>query len=236
MEAQSLCLGVVDAESVVHDAGPESTGSTEFPDLFEEIIVTVEEEGHPGGGDSRVQARVLGGLEVGDPIPQGVGDLLNGGATSFAHMVARNRNGIETGGGFLCEAKEVHRQPHGGGGVESIIPPGDELLEDVVLDRSSNSVRCDPLLPGHREEHGIEDEGGCVDGHGNRHLAEGNAFEQGLEILERVDGNPDLARFSLGKGVVGVVPDLGGEVEGHGQPRLPLFQEVAESLVRGPGG
>ena len=48
-----------------------------------------------------------------------------------------------------------------------------------------------------------------------RHLLEGDAVEEDLHVLDRVDGHAGLADVAHDPGVVGVVAAVGGEVEGH---------------------
>ena len=93
-----------------------------------------------------------------------------------------------------------------------------------------------PLLLGHRQVHGQDDGAGRIDGHGGGHLVQGDALEESLHVPQGVDAHPDLAHFALGQGVVGIIADLGGEVEGHGQPGLAGFQEEMVALVGLLGG
>ena len=52
------------------------------------------------------------------------------------------------------------------------------------------------------------------------------AMSSTLEIA-----TPDLADLAAGHRVVGVVAHLGGQVEGHAEPALPLLEQVAEAAV-----
>ena len=99
-----------------------------------------------------------------------------------------------------------------------------------------SDVGRDALLLGHQLVEQQQDGGGGVDGHRRRHLVEGEAGEQQAHVGERVDGHPDLAHLALGARVVGVVPHLGGQVEGARQPGLAGRQQELEALVGGLGG
>ena len=87
------------------------------------------------------------------------------------------------------------------------------------------------LLLGHRQVHGPEHGRRRVDGHGDGDIAQRNAAEQDLHVLERTDRRAALADFALAQGVVGVVAHQGGQVEGHGKAGLPLLQQVVIAAV-----
>jgi hypothetical protein len=49
--------------------------------------------------------------------------------------------------------------------------------------------------------------------------------EEALHVLDRVDGHADFADLAEGHGLVGVVADLGGQVEGDGEAGLVPWLE-----------
>ena len=73
--------------------------------------------------------------------------------------------------------------------------------------------------------------GGGVDGHGRADPAQRDAVEQRLHVLQAAYRDAHLAHLALGQGVVGVVADLRGQVEGDGEPGLSLLQQVAKAAV-----
>ena len=111
---------------------------------------------------------------------------------------------------------------------------GDVLLDDVGLDRSGQALGRRGVLRIARGGGDVEsehDRGGCVDGHRNGHLAEVDAGEQRLHVVERVDGGalaPDLAERAR---VVGVVAHQRGHVERGREPGLAVLEQVAEARV-----
>ena len=81
------------------------------------------------------------------------------------------------------------------------------------------------LLLGHGDVHREEDGGGRVDGHARRDLVERNSVENSVfHVREGVDRDADLADLARGQRVVGVVADLGGQIEGDGEAGLPLLE------------
>ena len=130
-------------------------------------------------------------------------------------MVAADRNGIEARGVARAEFDGVGDQPHGGTRRENVLLLGDVLFQDVVLQGAGKPRPIDALPFGHHQVHGPQDGGGRVDGHGDRHVAQGNAAEEDLHVFERRDGRAALAHFALAEGVVGVVAHESGKVEGY---------------------
>ncbi len=104
------------------------------------------------------------------------------------------------------------------------------------MDRAPEFVEGHALLFGHGQVHGQDDGARGVDGHGGGYLVQRDALKEALHVPEGVDGHPDLTHLALGQLVVGVVADLGGEVKGHGQARLPGLQEEMVALVGFLGG
>ena len=71
-----------------------------------------------------------------------------------------------------------------------------------------------------------------VDRHRRVHLVERDVLEQPPHRPEMGNRHPDLADLALGQLVVGVVAGLGGQVERHGQPGLPLLEVAPVQGVR----
>ena len=63
--------------------GPDAASGAELADLLEEVAVGVEEEGEAGGELVDVEAGGAGGLDIGEPVRQGEGQLLGGFTSSF---------------------------------------------------------------------------------------------------------------------------------------------------------
>ena len=96
--------------------------------------------------------------------------------------------------------------------------------------------RGDALLLGHADVEREQDRGGPADRHRDRDLAERDAAEQRLHVVERVDRDalaPDLAERA---GVVGVVPHQRRHVERRREAGLAVVEQVAEALVGLLGG
>ena len=205
---------VCGAEAVAHDLRPERPGGAELRDLLEEVVVRVEEEREPGAERVGREARRHRRLAVGDPVRERERELLGGRRARLADVVARDRDRVPARDPLLAVGEQVGRQPHRGARREDVVPAGDVLLEDVVLDGAAQRAAGHALLLGDQLVEQQQQRRRGVDRHRRRHLVERDPVEQELHVRDRVDrdaGAPDLA---LGHRVVGVVAELGGEVEG----------------------
>ena len=108
---------------------------------------------------------------------------------------------------------------------------GDVLLEDVGLNRAAEAVRRDPLLLGRDHVEGEQDRGGRVDRHRDGHLVERDSVEQGLHVVDRVEGDALHAHLAQRARVVGVEAHQRRHVERRRESGLAVVEEVAEALV-----
>jgi hypothetical protein len=76
-----------------------------------------------------------------------------------------------------------------------------------------------------------EQRGRGVDRHRGRDLAQRDPVEQALGVLQRVDRHARPAHLAEGARVVRVEPQLGRQVEGRREARLPALEQQAEALV-----
>ena len=236
VEPQHLGPGALGAEPVPQQLRPEAAGGAELGHFLEEIPMRVEEEGDPGGHLVHRQAARDRPLDVGEAVGQGESHLLGGGATRLAHVVAADAHRLEARQLAPAPLDEVGGEPHGRLGR---IDPGSArciFLQDVVLDRSGDLLRRDPLTPRRRHVESHQDRRRGVDRHGRGNAVEGDPAEQRFHVLQRIDGDPDPAHLAGGQRVVGVVADLGGKVEGDGKTRLSALQQAPVAAVGLGGG
>ena len=81
------------------------------------------------------------------------------------------------------------------------------------------------------EVEGQHGRGGGVDGHRSRDLIERNSLEESTHVVDRVDGDTDATYLALSLFGVGVVADLCGQIEGNGQSRRALLEQIAVPRV-----
>ena len=231
MEAEFHGLVLLRAEAVAHDLRPDATGCTILRDFFEHVVVRVPEEGETAREIVDVESRLDGGIDVGDAVGDRKGNLLGSRGAGFADMVARDGNGVPLRHVLRAVSKDVGDEAHGRARREDVSTARGILLEDVVLDRARELIRRDALLLGngdvHREQHGS----GGIDCHRGRDLAEIDLVEERLHVGERVDRHADLADFTFGDRIVGVVADLRRQVEGARESRCTCLDQHAVALV-----
>ena len=81
-------------EALLHDFGPQPAGRPVFRDLFQQIVVCIEEEGEPAGKFVDVHPGLQRGLHIGDAVGQGKGDLLRRCGAGLPDVVAGDGNGV----------------------------------------------------------------------------------------------------------------------------------------------
>ena len=96
----------------------------------------------------------------------------------------------------------------------------------------AEALRRDALLLCRDDVEGEHDRRRRVDRHRRRDLADVDALEERLHVIERVDGDALAAHLALGARMVGVVAHQRRHVERRREARLAVVEQVAEALVR----
>ena len=223
---------VLGAEALAHEPGPHATQRPVLRHLLEEGVVAVEDPGDARGQLVHVVAALLARLQVGDGVRECEGDLLRRGGAGVPDVVAADADRVELRRVSGAVGEQVRRQSQRRPWRVDVGAAGDVLLQHVVLGGAHDLCRSDALLLGNGEVERDHHRRRRVDRHRGAHLVEGDAFEHHLHVLEGVDGDAYLANLGLRQRVVGVVADLGGQVEGDGEAGLALREEELEALVR----
>src|SRR4051794_36243041 len=227
---------VARAEGVAHLARPDPPGGAQLRDLLEEVDVRVEEEAQARGEVVDVEAAVDRLLHVREPVLERERELLRGRRARLADVVAADRDRMPARHRLRAPLDHVAQEAHGRVDREAPLLLGDVLLEDVGLDRAAQVLGPDALVFRRDDVVGEHDRRRSVDRHGHGDLAEVDAGEQVLHVVQRVDRDalaPDLAERHR---VVGVVAHERGHVERRAQAGLAVVEQVAEALVRLLGG
>jgi hypothetical protein len=175
-------------------------------------------------------------LHVREAVHERERKLLDRVRAGLADVVAGDRDRVPLGHLPRAELDHVGHEPHGGLGREDPLLLRDVLLEDVRLDRPPELRARDALLLRDARVEGERDRRRAVDRHRRRDLAERDAGEERLHVLQRVDRNALAADFAEGARMVRVVPHERRHVERRRQAGLAVVEEVAEPLVRLLGG
>ncbi len=232
VEAKRKRPFVGSVETIPHDARPHPSGRAKFRHLLEEVHVGGEEKGEMWAEVIHRQARRLGGLDIRDRVAERESDLLGRGRAGLSDVIAGDGDRVPVGERAAAVSEQVGDQAHRRLRRKDVRPPSRVLLEDVVLHGARDLLRRAPLLLGDQLVKQEQHRRRGVDGHRGRDLVEWNVLEQDFHVLERIDRDTDLADLSVCHGIVRVVADLGGQVEGDRESRLPLLQQELVALVR----
>src|SRR5215468_1979859 len=140
MEPQHQRPRILGAEALLHDAGPHPAGGAILGHFLQKIVMSVEEERESRGKAVDIQARLNRRLDIGYGIAEGKRYLLDGGGTSFTHVVAGDRNRIPLR--HLLAAKRTHVGDDSQCicGRIDVGSARDVFLENVILDCAAELV------------------------------------------------------------------------------------------------
>ena len=159
-------------------------------------------------------------------------ELLHRRRARLADVVAADRDRVPVRDPLGAVREQVRRQPHRGPRREDVVPARDVLLEDVVLDGAAERSRRHALLLGDELVEEEQERRRRVDRHRGRDLVERDSGQQDLHVGDGVDRHARAADLAEGARVVGVVAELGRQVERDREAGLAAIEEVAVARVR----
>ena len=165
VEAALLRLRVRDAESLLHEPGPEPPRAAELRHLLQEVGVAGEEEREPLAEAVGVEPGRLRRAHVGDRVREGERELLGRRRPRLADVVAGDRDRVPLRHAGLAVGEEVGDQAHRRRGRVDPRPARHVLLEDVVLHRARERRLRDAPPARQRDVEGEEDRRRGVDRH-----------------------------------------------------------------------
>ena len=191
----------------------------------------------PAGEGVDVKPARAGRLDVGDAVGEGEGQLLGRGRAGLAHVVAADRDRVPARQLARAELEDVRHQAHRGCRGIDVRAARDVLLEDVVLDRAAQLGARDATLVGDGDVEGEQDRRRGVDRHRGRDLAQRQAVEQHLHVVDRADRHADPAHLALPRPARRRRSPSGWA--GRRRPTSPVWpcvEQVAEAPVGFGGG
>ncbi len=231
VEAEPHRLLAPGAVGVAHLARPDPARRPVLRDLLEEVDVGVEEERETGGEVVDVEAALDRPLDVGEAVLEREGELLLGGRSGLADVVAGDRDRVPARHLLRAPLDHVGDEAQRRLDREAPLLLGDVLLEDVGLDRPGELVRRDPLLLADEDVEGEQDRRRGVDRHRGADPAERDSLEELFHVVEAVDGDALAADLAEAADVIGVVAHQGRHVERGREPGLAVVEQVVEALV-----
>ncbi len=184
-----------------------------------------------GANWSMSRPRVQCPAGIFQPISQGEGQLLSGGGTGLADMIAGDTDRVPLGEVMGAEFDGVGDQAHGWVRGEDIFFLGDEFFQDVILNGAAQLIRADTLLFGGGNVHGPDDRCRGIDRHAGGDFVQRDAIQQEFHVFERGDRDAAFAKFTQRFWGIGVVAHQGGEIKSDREPGLALLKQVFEALV-----
>ena len=177
MRAQQLRLLGLGAQAR-HDPRPQRPRRAQLGDLHEQIHADAEEERQPRRELVDRLPRRHRRANIGHPVGERVGQLLDRRRPGLVHMIARDRDAVELGHLGRRIADDVRHDPHRGFGRIDVGIPDRELFQNVVLDRPRKRSARDPLLLPRDNVERQDRQHRAVHRHADRHFVERNAVEQ----------------------------------------------------------
>ena len=188
-EAQPTGARVLRPEAARRDPVPEAPRRAELRDFLEQVEGRREVERQPGRERVERHAPVDELRAVGDGRRHREPELLDGVAARLASVVPGHRDRIEPGEVLRGERDHVPDEPHRGIRRVHERLAGQELLQDVVLERPGQVPQRDALPLGSDDVRREDDGRGRVDREVDRHALERDPAEHLLHVLCGVDRN-----------------------------------------------
>ena len=134
MEAQQAGALIFRAPAIFAQPVPDLACRAIFRNLFEEIIVCIEEEGKPRPEFIDIESAPQRPFHVLDTVINGECQLLQRGRARLANVVAGNGNRVPARRELRAKLKGIDDQPHAGRRGKNVFLLRDVFLQDVVLD------------------------------------------------------------------------------------------------------
>jgi hypothetical protein len=193
--------------------------------------VAVEEERQARGELVDVELAGQPELDVPEPIGERERELLRGGRSRLADVVAGDRERLVRRDLVGAVLHQVADQAQVRLGLEQPLLLRDVLLEDVGLQRAVELAGVDPGTLGRDDHHAEDRDRGSADRHRGRDVAEVDAAEQGLHVGGAVDRDTAVADLAEALRVVAVPAHQGRHVERDAEAAATAPEDHLVALV-----
>ena len=231
MEAHQPGTIVLRAEAVFHQAIPDLARGAILRNLFEEIVVRIEEETEARPEIVHIEAAAACPLDVFHAVVNRERQFLQRSRAGFPNVVSGDGNRVEARSELRSKLESVDHQPHRRRRRIDVFLLRDVFLEDVVLHRAGNFLPVRTLLFGHHQIHRPEHARGRVDGHRRRDFFQVDAVEENLHVFQRIDRHTALADFAFACRMVGVVAHQRRQIERDRESATTVFEQIFVALV-----
>src|SRR3954454_15745886 len=128
METHEPRARLLGAEAILHQAIPDFARRTVLGDLFEEVVMRVEEEAETWTKFVDVKSPTSRPFDVFHAIVNGEGEFLQRSGTGFADVISADRNRVEARSELGAELERIDDESHRRRGRIDVF-----LLRDVFL-------------------------------------------------------------------------------------------------------
>ena len=146
MKSKHLRSRIARVESLAHDPSPQSAGRPELCDLFQKLIVRVEEESYARRELIYVEPTIDRRLHIGDCVGERERNLLGRSRARFTNVIAGNRNRVPSRDFAGAVGEDVSHDSQARARRVDVSSARDVLLQNVVLNRARDLVGRNPLL------------------------------------------------------------------------------------------
>ena len=174
MYAEHLRFRFLSAESFFHNFSPYTTGSAEFSNFFEYVVMSVPEEGQTTSKIVNVHTSFDSCFNISDTVSDGESDFLRSGGTSFTDMITGNGDGIPQRYVFGAIFENIGDQTHGGFRRENVSSASSILFQNIILNSTAQFVSGNALFLSNCDVHAKKYGCRSVDGHGSGNLIQRN--------------------------------------------------------------
>ena len=218
-------------ETIAHEGSVQPPRSAILCDLFQKIVVRVEEEGKARSKFIHLQTCPKCRLDVGDGVRQSEGHFLRRSGAGFANVIAADGNSVPFRQLARGPREEIGDNPHGRPRRVDIGSARDVFLEDVVLDSARELAQVGALAARHQHVEAQQNRRRRIDGHGRGDVRQSNAVEQTMHVVQSADGHAHPAHFTGRQIVIGIHPHLRGQIEGNRKSGDALRKKIAVTPV-----
>src|SRR5207249_7423889 len=140
-------------KTALHLPGPEPPGRAKLRDLLKKVVVDIEEERELRREAVHVEPRLERRLHVCQTIVERKGQLLYGGRTGLADVIAADTDGVPFGDMLRAITERVHNEPQVRLRREQPLLLRDVFLQNIVLECPAELVERDSPPFRHRQVH-----------------------------------------------------------------------------------
>ena len=209
MYAKHLGFSFFSAKSFFHNFSPYTTGSAEFSNFFEYVVVCIPEEGQTACESINVHTSFDSSFYISDTISNSECDFLGSSGTSFTNVVTRDGNCIPQWNVFSAIFENIGDQTHRWFWRENVSTTSSIFFQNIVLDGTTKFISGYALFFSNSDVHAKQYGCWSIDSHGSGNFGKIDLIEKNFHISKGVDSYANFTNFAFCHSISGIVTDLG---------------------------